>query len=98
MTIQAASNEVETTHKDQVLRDEMKERGTRLRTTLQAVYNDVKVMHYTALGKPWQKSVEDVKRERPDAHPLFAKGFELWRTKAAELCPPRAWRQEGYLL
>ncbi|KAM0799946.1 alphaN-acetylglucosamine transferase, partial [Usnea florida] len=48
--------------------------------------DDVKVMHYTALGKPWQKFVDDVKRERPDAHPLFAMGFELWRSKAAELC------------
>ena len=96
--IQAASDEVETTHKDQVSRDEMKERGKRLAMTLQHVYKDVKVMHYTALGKPWQKFVDDVKRERPDAHPLFAKGFELWRTRAAELCPPRAWKGEGYLL
>ena len=96
--IKAANDEVETTHKDQVSRDEMKERGKRLAMTLQHVYNDVKVMHYTALGKPWQKFVDDVKRERPDAHPLFAKGFELWRTRAAELCPPRAWKGEGYLL
>lgn len=85
--IQAARDAVEQVHKEQVWRDGVKERRTRLRTTLEDVYNDVKVMHYTALGKPWQKFLAEVKSARPDAHPLFAKGFQVWRTKAAELCP-----------
>ena len=85
--MQAARDAVEMVHKEQVWSDGLKERRTRLNTTMEDVYRDVKVMHYTALAKPWQKYLEEVKRERPDAHPLFAKGFELWRAKAAEICP-----------
>lgn len=92
VTIQAARDAVEQVHKDQVLKDELKERGNRLSATLEDVYSDVKVMHYTALGKPWSKYLAEVKKARPDAHPLFAKGFEIWRMKAADICP---WGQEG---
>lgn len=95
MMIQAASDAVEKVHKDQVSKDEVKERGKRLSTTLEDVYKDVKVMHYTALGKPWQKYLAEVNKARPDAHPLFAKGFEVWRTKAADICP---WGEEEYVV
>lgn len=91
-TIQTAKDAVEVVHKDHVMEDELKERGKRLSTTLEDVYKDVKVMHFTAFGKPWQKYVEEVKTKRPDAHPLFAKGFEVWRMKAAEICP---WEGKG---
>ena len=85
--IQEARDAVEAVHKEQVWKDELKERGKRLGTTLEDLYMDVKVMHYTALGKPWQRRLAEVKKARPDAHPLFAKGFEVWRTRAAEICP-----------
>lgn len=85
--IQAARDAVEEAHKKQVQKDELKERGIRLRAVLEDVHNNVKVMHYTAFAKPWRKYVEEVKKARPDAHPLFADGFELWRTKAAQICP-----------
>ena len=87
--IQAARDEVEVAHKKQVWKDEVKERGIRLGAVLKDVYDDVKVMHYTAFAKPWQKYVEEVKKGRPDAHLLFAKGFEMWRMRAKELCPLR---------
>lgn len=87
LQIQEAKDAVEQAHKEQVEKDELKERGIRLNKVLEDVYNDVKVMHYTALAKPWTKYVWEVEQERPDAHPLFAKGFEMWRSKAAELCP-----------
>lgn len=93
--IQAARNAVEEVHKQQVWKDELKERGKRLGTTLEDVYREVKVMHYTALGKPWQKYLEEVEKARPDAHPLFAKGFEEWRVKAAEICP---WGEGEYVV
>ena len=86
-TIQAAKDAVEKAHEDEVWKDELKERGIRLRKTLEDVYKEVKVMHYTALAKPWRKYVGEVKRARPDAHGLFAKGFEEWRVKAKEVCP-----------
>ena len=95
LTIQAAKDAVEKVHKDQIWKDELKERSQRLRTTLEDVYKEVKVMHYTALAKPWQKYVEEVKRARPDAHVLFAKGFEEWRMKAAEICP---WGKGEYVV
>lgn len=87
MMIQAAKDAVEKAHEDQVWKDELKERGVRLRSTLEDVYKEVKVMHYTALAKPWQKYVWEVKKARPDAHELFVKGFEEWRMRAAEICP-----------
>ena len=95
LRIQAAKEAVEYVHKQQVLKDELKERGKRLSTTLEDVYKDVKVMHYTALGKPWQRYLAEVEKARPDAHPLFAKGFEVWRVKAAEICP---WGEEEYVV
>ena len=95
MKIQAARDAVDEAHKEQVKKDEIKERGIRLKMVLEDVYNDVKVMHYTALAKPWQKYLEEVKKGRPAAHPLFALGFEVWRTKAAEICP---WGKEEYVV
>ena len=95
VTIQAARDAVDIAHKQQVERDELKERSIRLSTVMEDVYNNTKVMHYTALAKPWQKYLWEVEKARPDAHPLFAKGFELWRTKAAEICP---WRVKEYVV
>ena len=89
--IQAANHALTEARKEQVQKDELKERGIRLSAVLQDVYNDVKVMHYTALAKPWQKYLWEVEQARPDAHPLFAKGFEMWRARAAEICP---WKEE----
>ena len=87
MQIQAANDAAEAAHKKRVERDELKERAARLGAVLEDVYGDVKVMHYTALAKPWSKSLREVESERPDAHPLFARGFEMWRKMAAEICP-----------
>lgn len=87
LKIQMAKDAVEIVHQRQVQKDELKERRIRLSTVLEDVYNDVKVMHYTAFAKPWSRSLRQVEKQRPDAHPLFAKGFEMWRTKAAEICP-----------
>ncbi len=95
MRIQAARYEVEEAHKRQVEKDELKERRKRFMTVLQDVYDNVKVMHYTAFAKPWQKYLQEVKEGRPDAHPLFAAGFKLWRTKAAEICP---WEKGEYIV
>ena len=87
MKIKMARDAVEVVHMKQVQKDEVKERRIRLSTVLEDVYRDVKVMHYTAFAKPWSKNLREVKSGRPDAHPLFAKGFKMWRTKAAEICP-----------
>lgn len=45
------------------------------------------IIHFSALGKPWAYSAQEVKEERPDAHPLFAFQFGMWRKVASEVCP-----------
>ena len=54
---------------------------------LYRIYEQASVLHFFALGKPWSYTVEQVRREKPDAHPLFAEQFSTWRTTAAEVCP-----------
>ncbi|RMX86350.1 hypothetical protein D0869_03144 [Hortaea werneckii] len=45
------------------------------------------VIHFTAQGKPWARPVELIKAARPDAHPVLAAQFELWRETAERVCP-----------
>lgn len=45
------------------------------------------VIHFTAQGKPWARPVELIKAARPDAHPVLAAQFELWREIAERVCP-----------
>ncbi|KAK3669211.1 hypothetical protein LTR78_010908 [Recurvomyces mirabilis] len=45
------------------------------------------VIHFSAVGKPWIKTHADIRMQRPDAHPLLAEQFALWREIAQEVCP-----------
>ncbi|KAK7732301.1 hypothetical protein SLS53_008592 [Cytospora paraplurivora] len=45
------------------------------------------VIHFTALGKPWSYTEQEVIDERPEAHPLFSKQFGMWRDIAGQVCP-----------
>ncbi|KAI6827083.1 hypothetical protein KC340_g9381 [Hortaea werneckii] len=45
------------------------------------------VIHFTAQGKPWTRPVQLIKAARPDAHPVLAAQFELWRDTAERVCP-----------
>ncbi|KEF50987.1 uncharacterized protein A1O9_12964 [Exophiala aquamarina CBS 119918] len=55
---------------------------------LTSIFNEnVYILHFTALGKPWSYTVEGVMRQRPKAHPLFAQQFLLWRVAARHVCP-----------
>ncbi|KAF2725708.1 nucleotide-diphospho-sugar transferase, partial [Polychaeton citri CBS 116435] len=47
----------------------------------------VKVLHFSAVGKPWTYTPEQVRQLRPDAHPLLAEQFATWRAIAEEVCP-----------
>jgi Glycosyl transferase family 8 len=38
-------------------------------------YTRVSVVHFTALGKPWMYSTDEVRKLRPHAHPAF---YEMW--------------------
>lgn len=56
------------------------------------LYEYTPIIHFTALGKPWMFSAEEVTQHRQDAHPAFAHQFNRWRTVAEQVCP------EGYLV
>ncbi|KAK5674283.1 hypothetical protein LTS10_013021 [Elasticomyces elasticus] len=45
------------------------------------------VVHFTAQGKPWMKPPSLVRSSRPDAHPVLAEQFDVWRKTAEIVCP-----------
>lgn len=55
------------------------------------LYEYTPIIHFTALGKPWMYSAEEVVQQRQDAHPAFALQFGHWKKIAEQFCP------EGYL-
>lgn len=55
------------------------------------LYEYTPIIHFTALGKPWMYTMEEVVQQRQDAHPAFALQFDHWNTIAEQFCP------EGYL-
>lgn len=58
---------------------------------LVALYEYSSIIHFTALGKPWMYTVEQVVQQREDAHPAFALQFGHWNNVAEQVCP------KGYL-
>lgn len=58
---------------------------------LMELYEYAPIIHFTALGKPWTYSAQEVTRRRREAHPAFADQFSRWRKIAEDVCP------EGYL-
>lgn len=53
---------------------------------LYELYNQTSVLHFTAMGKPWSVSKATIAYQRPEAHPLFAEQFLMWRAVAKEVC------------
>ena len=60
---------------------------TRYAETLTKVYEDIKVLHFTAVGKPWSFTTYLIQESRPFAHDLLGKQFQIWNTAATKLCP-----------
>ncbi|KAG6357810.1 hypothetical protein INS49_013689 [Diaporthe citri] len=50
---------------------------------LEELYEYTPIIHFTALGKPWMYTEEEVVQQRQDAHPAFALQFRQWK-KVAE--------------
>lgn len=65
---------------------EMEEKQKVFKAVLHEVYADVKVLHYTALGKPWMWHEADIGAARPFAHELFKEQFRTWQKAAMRLC------------
>ena len=55
---------------------------------LEKVYADVKVLHFTALGKPWSWHAGDIAEVRPLAHELFIAQFQTWQEASLRMCNP----------
>lgn len=75
------------TSKENFERAKLKERRERLEDVLYQVVKDVKVLHFTAVGKPWSYPASGIESIRPNAHPLLAEHFRSWRNAAREICP-----------
>ena len=78
---------LESIKKENFERANLEERRERLEEVLYQVLTDVKVLHFTAVGKPWSISPSDIDSARPKAHPLLAEHFRSWRNAARETCP-----------
>lgn len=71
--------------------DQLKKRREVYNTVLYEIYAAVKVLHFTALGKPWSWHIGDVEEAKPFAHDLFRVQFETWQNASRRLCSPE-WR------
>lgn len=58
-----------------------------LRDPLYALYRASCVLHFTAVGKPWQYTPRQLREMKPEAHPLLYEQFETWREEAGRVCP-----------
>ena len=84
-------------------------RGTRLSAgaasaDLAALYDDVEVLHFTAMGKPWNVVPAEIRETKPDVHPLFIEQFVDWHRDALEVCrpfyvvdPPFQWTEPAWV-
>ena len=55
---------------------------------LQALYErNAKILHFTAGGKPWSYTVDELTRMQPGAHPLYYEQYATWRQEAKIVCP-----------
>ncbi|KAH7241286.1 alphaN-acetylglucosamine transferase [Fusarium tricinctum] len=54
---------------------------------LASLYHEAYVLHFTAVGKPWMYSTDQVREARLDAHPVLFEQWETWRSLAADTCP-----------
>lgn len=71
--------------------DQVRKRREVYNDVLHEVYAAVKVLHFTALGKPWSWHIGDVVEAKPFAHDLFKMQFEAWQNASRRLCSPE-WR------
>lgn len=68
--------------------DQLRKRREVYDAVLYEIYAAVKVLHFTALGKPWSWHSGDVEEAKPFAHDLFKVQFETWQNASLRLCSP----------
>ena len=58
-----------------------------LSKALDSLYREAAIIHFTAVGKPWQFTPEVLRGMRPDAHQLLGEMAGVWRREAGSVCP-----------
>jgi hypothetical protein len=53
---------------------------------LEKLWEQVQVLHFTAVEKPWALTTDTLKLVRPHAHEILYSSWQTWRTEAKELC------------
>ncbi|KAI3390562.1 hypothetical protein diail_9197 [Diaporthe ilicicola] len=61
--------------------------GSDIYKHLTELYEYTPIIHFTALGKPWMFSFQQVLQIRETAHPAFAHQFSTWMDIAEQACP-----------
>lgn len=51
------------------------------------LHEQVYVLHYTAVGKPWSYDMKHLRSQHPRLHPAFLEQWKTWRTAAMVICP-----------
>ncbi|KAH0163018.1 hypothetical protein KCU67_g5721, partial [Aureobasidium melanogenum] len=80
----SSSPDTNTTTVQRISQEELTKR--QYYTELFSLYDQVSVLHFTAMGKPWGVNRNILSERRPGAHPLFAEQFMAWRKVAKEIC------------
>lgn len=52
------------------------------------LYDEVEVLHFTAMGKPWNVFPDRILEDKPNVHPLFIEQFVEWHRDARDVCNP----------
>jgi hypothetical protein len=58
-----------------------------MRDILNQLHYKVFVLHYGAVGFPWEKHVNGLKQEKPNVHPAMYEQYRHWRENAQLVCP-----------
>ncbi|KAG6004166.1 hypothetical protein E4U21_001345 [Claviceps maximensis] len=54
---------------------------------LHALHDQAAIVHFTAVGKPWTIDTAELRKKRPNAHPLLMQQWRTWRSLAMQECP-----------
>ena len=54
---------------------------------LHALHDQVAIVHFTAVGKPWTFDTAELRKRRPNVHPLLVQQWRIWRSLALQECP-----------
>ncbi|KAG5983222.1 hypothetical protein E4U55_000512 [Claviceps digitariae] len=54
---------------------------------MHALQDQVAILHFTAVDKPWMHDTAGLRLKQPNAHPIFVQQWRTWRSLAMQECP-----------